>query len=52
MSRNKIAIPAVSVVATHGASVRERFCRIRGRRPSSASCDIVRAAPASGCNVP
>ena len=45
-------MPAVRQVATQGASVRDLRSRIRGSRPSSASCDIVRAAPASGCSVP
>ena len=35
-----------------GASVRERRSNMRGSSPSTASCEIVRAAPASGCNVP
>ncbi len=50
--RNRIAIAAVSSVATHGASVRERRASTRGSSPSSDSCDSARAAPASGCSVP
>ena len=44
--------PAVSSVAIHGASVRDRQPRNSGTSPSSASCESVRAAPASGCKVP
>ena len=47
-----IDIPAVSSVATQGASVRVRRARLRGSRPSSESCESVRDAPASGCSVP
>ena len=45
-------MPAVRQVATQGTSVRDLLSSVRGSRPSSASCDIVRAAPASGCSVP
>ena len=47
-----IDIPAVSSVATQGASVRVRRARLRGSSPSSESCESVRDAPASGCSVP
>jgi hypothetical protein len=50
--RKTVATPAVSTVATHGTSYRERRASIRGSRPSSDSCDSVREAPASGCSVP
>ena len=43
---------AVIDVAIHGASLRSRQPKKRGSNPSSASCDRVRAAPASGCSVP
>ena len=53
MTRKMIAEPAVSVVAAHGQSVAfMRRDKKRGRSPSSASCDSVRAAPARGCSVP
>ena len=39
-------------VVTHGTSRFVRFAHERGSRPSSESCDSVRAAPASGCIVP
>ena len=51
-SRKRIDIPAVRRVATQGASVRVRRAKLRGSRPSSDSCESVRAAPASGCSVP
>ena len=48
-----MAAAAVKRVAAHGQSVAlMRSDRKRGSSPSSASCDIVRAAPASGCSVP
>src|SRR3954447_25510593 len=47
-----MAMPVVRQVDTQGTSVRDLFMSARGSSPSSASCEIVRAAPASGCNVP
>jgi hypothetical protein len=53
MMRKTMAVPAVSSVAAHGQSVRlSRRERKRGSSPSSASCDMVREAPAKGCIVP
>jgi len=53
MSRKTMATVAVNDVAAHGQSVAFiRSERKRGSSPSSASCDMVRAAPASGCSVP
>jgi len=51
-SKNAIAAAAVTTVATQGVSLCERRARNLGNTASSASCDNVREAPASGCSVP
>src|SRR5438270_237061 len=51
-SRNSEAMPAVSMLATQGASVRARRDSTFGSSPSSESWDSVRAAPVNGVSVP